>query len=156
MLSRRVLISTAAVTFVGAVAIYLVIGRESMPPVFTGLVPGVALGGYDTVAYFTDGTPTSGREDVSLLHNGATWRFANEDNRRAFRADPNRYAPQYGGYCAYAVAGGDTSGGHPKSWRIVDGRLYVNATPRVQLKWETAIPAYIKKADANWPKVLEK
>jgi hypothetical protein len=154
MLSRRALIAIGAITVAGAGGTYLWFRGTNKAPVFTGIIPGVALGGYDTVAYFTVGTPTPGREDLSLLHDGATWRFASEDNRRLFRADPNRYAPQYGGYCAYAVADGGTSGGNPKAWRIVNGRLYVNATPRVQLKWETDIPGYIKKADANWPQVL--
>ena len=154
MLPRRALIGTAAIIVSGAAGAYLWIARASKPRVFTGIVAGVALGGYDAVAYFTDGTPTPGREDLSLLHDGAAWRFTNDDNRRAFRADPSRYAPQYGGYCAYAVAGGGTSGGSPKAWRIVDGRLYLNATPRVQLNWEKDIPGYIRKADANWPQVL--
>jgi len=154
MLSRRALIGTAAIIFAGAAGAYLWIARASKPRVFTGIVPGVALGGYDPVAYFTDGAAMPGREDLSLLHDGATWHFASDENRKTFRADPSRYAPQYGGYCAYAVAGGGTSGGSPKAWRIVDGRLYLNATSRVQLNWEKDIPGYIRKADANWPKVL--
>lgn len=73
---------------------------------------------------------------------------------KAFQADPGRYAPKYGGYCAFAVAGGGTSGGSSKAWRIVDGRLYLNATTRVQPNWEKDIPGYVRKADANWPLVL--
>ncbi len=154
MFSRRALIGTAAIAVAGATGAVLWKARANKAQVFTGILPGVAIGGYDAVAYFTEGIPTPGREDISLQHDGATWRFSSDEHRRTFRADPSRYAPRYGGYCAYAVAGGGTSGASPKAWRLVEGRLYLNATPRVQLNWEKDIPGYIRKADANWPKVL--
>lgn len=154
MLSRRALLATATVIVAGVASARLWSALANNAQVFTGILPGVAIGGYDAVAYFTDGTPTPGREEISLQHGDATWRFSSDEHREAFRANPGRYAPQYGGYCAYAVAGGGTSGANPKVWRIVDGRLYLNATVRVQLKWEKDIPGYIKKANANWPKVL--
>lgn len=124
------------------------------PAVYTGEVAGVAVGGYDPVAYFSTGTATKGREDITLEHDGVTWRFDSDANRDAFKADPARYAPQYGGYCAYAVSGGGTSPGDPRHWRIVGDRLYLNASRRVHERWQTDIPGHIRKADANWPGVL--
>ena len=123
MFSRRALIGTAAIAVAGATGAVLWKARANKAQVFTGILPGVAIGGYDAVAYFTEGIPTPGREDISLQHDGATWRFSSDEHRRTFRADPSRYAPRYGGYCAYAVAGGGTSGASPKAWRLVEGRL---------------------------------
>ncbi len=139
----------AVVTLTGPRAI------AAEPPVFTGLVQGVAVSGYDPVAYFTEGKPVKGSEDFTLQHDGATWRFASAENRDAFAADPAKYAPQYGGYCAYAVAKGSTAKAEPDAWTIHDGKLYLNFDKSVQAIWEKDIPGYVKKADANWPGVLE-
>ena len=128
--------------------------RAAEPAVFTGLVKGVAVGGYDPVAYFTQGKAIAGRETITAEHAGATWRFASEANRDAFKADPGKYAPQYGGYCAYAVAKGATAKGDPEAWTVRDGKLYLNLDKNVRALWEQDIPGYIKKADANWPGVL--
>lgn len=154
MLSRRSLLGTAIVLAGGSAVNLQYFRSRDEPRVYTGIVKGVAIGGYDPVAYFTDGAPTPGRDDITIVHDGATWRFASESNRIAFRSDPNRYAPRYGGYCAYAVAGGGVAGADPKVWRIVDGRLYLNASPRVHLKWEKDVAGFIKKGDANWPGAL--
>jgi YHS domain-containing protein len=139
----------AVVTLTGPRAI------AAEPPVFTGLVQGVAVSGYDPVAYFTEGKPVKGSEDLTLQHDGATWRFASAENRDAFAADPAKYAPQYGGYCAYAVAKGSTAKAEPDAWTIHDGKLYLNFDKSVQAIWEKDIPGYVKKADANWPGVLK-
>ena len=114
-----------------------------------------AIQGYDPVAYFSDGKPTRGSRDIVHRWQGATWRFASESNRDAFAADPGRYAPQYGGYCAYAVANGYTAKIDPDAWRIVDGKLYLNYSKGIQRRWEEDIPGYIARADANWPGVVE-
>jgi YHS domain-containing protein len=132
----------------------LAIAAPRAQPVFTGLVSGVAVGGYDPVAYFTVGKPVKGRDDITLQHEGATWRFANVENRDAFKADPQKFAPQYGGYCAWAVAEGYTAKGDPEAWRIADGKLYLNYNKSVQKTWEKDIPANVRRADGNWPKVL--
>jgi len=125
-------------------------------PVFTGIVKGVAVGGYDPVAYFTDGKPVPGRADIILEHMGATWRFASEANRGAFQADPAHYAPQYGGYCAWAVSQGYTAKGDPQAWTVADGKLYLNYNKSVKRDWERNIPGNIAKGDANWPHVLDR
>ncbi len=124
------------------------------PPIYDGIVSGVALGGYDPVAYFRQGQPVEGRAEFSLEWQGAEWRFASGENRAFFARDPEAYAPQYGGYCAWAVAENYTAHGDPQHWNIVDGRLYLNFNARIQRRWERDIPGYISSADANWPGVL--
>ncbi len=113
-----------------------------------------ALRGYDPVAYFTHGRPVEGSERFTHQWQGATWRFASAENRDSFAADPERYAPQYGGYCAWAVSQGYTASTDPEAWRIVDGKLYLNYSKSVQRRWEKDIPGNIGKADRNWPELL--
>jgi len=117
---------------------------------------GVAIKGYDPVAYFTDAKPVPGVADFSFEWNGATWRFASAAHRDTFKAAPEKYAPQDGGYCAWAVSQGSTAGIDPTAWKIVDGKLYLNYSREIQKKWEGDIPGNIAKADVNWPKLLEK
>ena len=119
-------------------------------PIYTNW-RGLALSGYDPVAYFTQGKPVPGSSEHELEWMGATWRFASAGSLAAFRADPTRYAPQYGGYCAWAVAQGYTASADPEAWRIVDGRLYLNYDADVQKKWEADIPGFIARADRSWP-----
>ena len=114
----------------------------------------VAIGGYDPVAYFTDGKPVKGSKEFTFEWMDATWRFASAEHRDLFRADPEKYAPQYGGYCAYAVSQGSTAGIDPAAWTIVDGKLYLNYDKDIQAKWTAKRDEYIRAADANWPKIL--
>ena len=122
----------------------------------TDIIKGVAVGGYDPVAYFTEKKPVPGKTDITLEHDGVTWRFSSAANRDAFKADPAKYAPQYGGYCAWAVSQGYTAKGDPNIWSITGGKLYLNYNASVQKSWDQDVPGLVKKADANWPKVLEK
>lgn len=115
---------------------------------------GLALRGHDAVAYFTQGRPQRGDARFEAEWGGARWRFADAANRDAFLADPVRYAPQYGGYCAWAVAQGYTAPADPLQWRVVEGRLYVNYDAGVQRRWLRDIPGFIAAADRNWPAVL--
>lgn len=112
---------------------------------------GVAVKGYDPVAYFTDARPTRGDASISATHGGATYHFANAANRDAFVADPARYAPQYGGYCAWAVAQGYKAPITPEAWAVVDGKLYLNATKGVQRRWQRDVPGFIATANRVWP-----
>jgi YHS domain-containing protein len=125
-------------------------------PVHTALLSRVAVGGYDPVAYFTDGRPVRGASQFSIVHQGYEYRFASAEHLAAFRANPSHYLPQYGGYCAWAVAHGYTAAGNPQNWRIVDGRLYLNYNDEIQTRWETDIPGHIRSANANWPSVLSR
>jgi YHS domain-containing protein len=111
---------------------------------------------YDAVAYFTSGKPVEGSKAFEYKYKGVTWRFASADNLAAFKADPTKYAPQYGGYCAWAVSQGYTAKGDPKAWKIVNGKLYLNYNLDIQKKWEQDVPGLVAKGDSNWPKVLDK
>ena len=112
---------------------------------------GAALDGYDAVAYFTDGKPVEGKAEYSHEWMGVTWRFASAKNRDAFAASPEAYAPQYGGFCAWAVSQGYTAKIDPAAWRIEGGRLYLNYSKSVQARWAQNIPGNIAKADGHWP-----
>ncbi|MFM9940241.1 MAG: YHS domain-containing (seleno)protein [Hyphomicrobiaceae bacterium] len=126
------------------------------PAVFNDLIKGVAVGGYDPVAYHTLQKATPGNPAITAQHEGVTWRFASEANKALFVANPARYAPEYGGYCAWAVASGYTAKGDPEAWTLVGDKLYLNYNKSVQKGWEKDIPGNVKKGDANWPNVLNK
>jgi YHS domain-containing protein len=154
MRSLAALCRIVAAALVLAAAVPLAAQAKS-PEIYTGLVRGTAVGGYDPVAYFKDGKPVPGKPDIAYQWKGVTWRFADTANRDAFKAEPEKYAPQYGGYCAYAVSQGATAKGDPKVWKIVDGKLYLNVNASVQRLWERDVPGLIAKADKNWPSVLK-
>jgi YHS domain-containing protein len=116
---------------------------------------GVAVHGYDPVAYFTIGKPTPGKADFTATYEGATYRFASAENLALFRKDPARYAPQYGGWCAYGVAKGAKADGDPNVWKVVDGKLYLNVTPHIGRKWSKNIPGYLKESEREWPKIKD-
>ncbi|GAA6181794.1 YHS domain-containing (seleno)protein [Shimia sp. NS0008-38b] len=117
---------------------------------------GLALQGYDPVAYFTEGAPTRGNWKITSTYNDATYRFASEDHKAAFEADPEAYLPQYGGYCAFGAAMGFKFDGDPNYWRVVDGELFLNISQDIQERWVTDIPGYIEKADTNWVTIEDK
>ena len=119
-------------------------------PVYQSFL-GTAIDGTDPVAYFEEGRPIEGSSDFKHEWNGATWRFSSEENRALFAANPEKYAPQYGGYCAWAVSKGYTASTDPEAWKIVDGKLYLNYSKSVQATWEQDVPGNIAKGDANWP-----
>ncbi|RVT85725.1 YHS domain protein [Rhodobacteraceae bacterium CCMM004] len=116
---------------------------------------GVAINGYDPIGYFANGAPVRGDKAHSLMWRGATWHFASAENRALFESDPVRWAPQYGGYCAYAVSQGYTATTDPDAWSVVDDKLYLNYSRRVRRIWARDIPGHIRAADANWPAVLD-
>jgi YHS domain-containing protein len=116
----------------------------------------VGIGGYDPVAYFKEGKPMKGSGWHVAYYKGVTYVFANKKNRKMFEADPEKYLPAYGGYCAYGVAVGKKFVADPEVWKIVEGILYLNLDKDIQSKWDKDIPGYIKKADANWPEILGK
>ncbi|MEN1679571.1 MAG: YHS domain-containing (seleno)protein [Planctomycetota bacterium] len=117
---------------------------------------GRAVAGYDTVAYFTEGEPTPGSEEHTITWRGATWQFASAENKAAFAKDPERYAPQYGGYCAWGVAAkNDLFPVDPEAWRVEDDKLYLNYNRDVQKTWLEDVPGFIESGDANWPALEE-
>lgn len=125
------------------------------PAIWTSIGTNVAIRGYDPVAYFTVGRPTQGVASFKASYQGAEFRFANAANRAAFIANPSRYAPQYGGYCAWAVSQGSTAGIDPNAWAIVDGKLYLNYNANIQSRWQGNRAQFIVAANRNWPLVLK-
>lgn len=114
--------------------------------------PGLAAHGYDVVSFF-GGQPVVGTDKFALAHNGATYRFASQSNLDAFKADPSKYEPAFGGYCAYGAALSKKFDGDPRFWKIVDGRLYLNLNGDIQAKWSEDVSGNIKKAEINWAKI---
>ncbi|MCR9135796.1 MAG: hypothetical protein NXI27_07375 [Alphaproteobacteria bacterium] len=117
---------------------------------------GLALRGYDPVAYFTAGAPTEGDFQITATHNGATYRFASEENKALFVANPEAYAPAYGGFCAFGTAMGFKFDGDPHLWRIVDNKLYLNLAPGIQKRWEADRANLIVSADTKWSEIADK
>ena len=114
---------------------------------------GLAVQGYDVVAYFTQDKPVKGESAFQYEHDGGIYHFSNAANRDVFASDPEKYVPAYGGYCAYGVVQGSKVPIEPDKFTIVDGKLYLNYNASVQSTWEKDIPGYITKADKNWTTV---
>ena len=151
MIARRWMSVLSAIVFAAAA-----IATAATKPSVNVSRGQLALRGHDAVAYRTEGRPVAGIAEFEHRWNGAVWRFATAANRDAFAKDPARYAPEFGGYCAYAVSRGYTADADPAAWRVVDGRLYLNYSKRVQAQWEQDIQGNIAKGRANWPAVLDK
>ena len=150
MLTRRALLVSAlaapTVTLLPAPAM------AAEPPVFSA--GGVAINGYDPVAYFTESKPVKGSDAHTSDWDGAVLQFASAENKALFDADPVKYAPKYGGYCAYAVSKNYIAKTYPDAWSIHDGRLYLNFNKSVRALWSARKRHHIRSADANWPNVL--
>ena len=114
----------------------------------------LAVGGFDAVAYQTQKQAVPGNPQFRVSWKGAEWQFASKENLDLFVAGPERYAPQYGGYCAFAVAAGSTAPGDPKVWDVVDGKLYLNLSTGTQSSWRRDTAGQIRRGDANWPRVI--
>jgi len=128
----------------------------AVKPVYVGGKERAAIRGYDPVAYFTENKAVKGSPDFSFEYQGATWLFSNEQHRTAFSADPEKYSPQYGGYCAYAVASGRTASIKPEFFTIEDGKLYLNYSRYVYKKWTKDKASYIDSANEKWPELMDK
>ena len=114
---------------------------------------GVAISGYDPVAYFVQSKPVEGKADLAVTYRDARFLFASEENRKAFEANPGKYAPQYGGFCAYGMSRGYKAPIDPAAFTIVDDKLYLNYDQSVLETWRKDIKGYVTKADQNWPAV---
>lgn len=125
----------------------------------SGLLGGrddVAILGHDPVAYFTVGKPVKGLDEFTWEWMGAKWKFSSRAHLEAFRAEPVKYAPQYGGYCAYGVSRGYLVKIEPEQFSIIDGKLYLNYDASVQAEWRKDPAGYIRAADAKFPGLLAK
>lgn len=112
---------------------------------------GIGLKGYDPVAYFTEGRAVKGSPAYVYEWKHAKWYFASEKSRDLFRSAPGKYAPQFGGYCAWAVSQGHTADIDPEAWKVVDDKLYLNYSKEVRKKWEQDQHKYIEDGMRNWP-----
>src|SRR5262249_19089771 len=131
------------------VLVSLRISLSSEPPV--NQTDGIALKGYDPVAYFTENKALQGSDQFTAQYQGSTYRFESAANRDAFNASPARYVPQYGGYCAYGIANGHKADISPEAFTIVNDKLYLNYDKAVRFLWRMNIPNNVDKADKNWP-----
>ena len=153
-LMRRSALVFAALLLAGTAAL-------AAPPVntlkagFFGGRSDTAILGYDTVAYFTDGKPAKGQDAYATVWMGATWKFASQAHLDLFKAAPEKYAPQYGGYCAYGVSQDHLVSIEPDKFKVLDGRLYLNYDADVQATWLKDPAGYIRQADAKFPALLK-
>ena len=152
MLTRRATLQLFAAAPVAYAAAAATPAFASEPAVYQD--GGIAIDGTDAVAYFTEGKPVAGSDSHKVTWNGATWRFSSAENAATFEANPTAYAPQYGGYCAWAAAEGYVAPTAPDAWTIHDGKLYLNFNKRIRRRWERDIPGNVARGDANWPGIL--
>lgn len=117
---------------------------------------GSAIGGYDPVAYFSQSKPVQGMDKFSCQWNGASWHFASQENLNAFKSNPDKYAPQFGGYCAYGVSENKKAPTEPDAWTIVNGKLYLNYNLKVKDMWSSNRDERIKTANKNWTVLKDK
>ncbi|MEM9971116.1 MAG: YHS domain-containing (seleno)protein, partial [Pseudomonadota bacterium] len=152
MLTRRSFLVASAATLPAAM-LAPTVANAAEPPVYS--TNGIAINGYDPVAYFTEGKPVEGSAEFTSEWDGATLQFASGENKALFDGDPAKYAPAYGGYCAYAVSKGYTASTDPGAWSIYEDRLYLNYSKSVRALWSLKKSGHVESANANWPKVLE-
>ncbi len=152
---RGFLIGSSSLALVAGVGIYKAIAPKEFEAEFIFKDNGLAIRGTDPVAYFTENRPITGSAKYTANWKSATWHFASAENKTLFIGDPNRYAPQYGGFCAWAVAAkGKLYSTQPKNWTIVGGKLYLNYNNNIQSKWEKDIDGFIRTGNRRWPEVL--
>jgi YHS domain-containing protein len=117
---------------------------------------GLGLKGYDPVAYFTENRPVKGSPQFVSTYNGARYQFASAANKAAFDSDPSKYEPQFGGFCAYAASEGHTAKIEPEAFEVLNGRLLLQYDLDVRELFNKDPQGKLKKADANWPGLVEK
>ncbi|MEP2942943.1 MAG: YHS domain-containing (seleno)protein [Hyphomicrobiales bacterium] len=150
--SRRKFIATG-LAFIGTSALF-VTAAEAMGQIFGR--QGLAIRGYDPVAYFKVSKPVKGKKEFRTKHKGATWAFASQENLDDFVKSPDKFTPVYGGYCSWAMSQGRLATTVPQAWDIVGGKLYLNFSLGIRKKWRTNIPKHIRLADKKWPTVRKK
>jgi YHS domain-containing protein len=130
--------------------------KQNVGTGLTGAGAPLAIHGYDSVAYFTDGLSMPGSAKHTATHNGAAYRFVSKANKKAFEKDPASFLPQYGGFCAFGVSVGKKFDGDPRVFEVVDGKLYFNLNPDIKSKWVKDIPGNVRKADRKWTDIRAK
>ncbi len=154
-MSMRSLVRSAALGVALSVAtVSLSYAVDKTGGQYNTLYAGLGAKGYDVVAYFTDGKPVPGKGDFTHSYGGVTWQFASAEHRDQFKANPAKFAPQYGAFCAWGVAEGKLFDIDPvNGWKIVDGKLYLVFNGDILKAWENDIPGFVKKAEGNWSKL---
>ncbi len=147
MLTRRFILGALSAFFLAPAA-----HAQDMPVYYT--TDGVALAGYDAVSYFDGAKPIMGMPENSVMWKGARWHFASQENRELFESDPRAFAPQFGGYCSYAMAMGTLKSTDPNAWQVVNGRLYLTHSEAIEKIWQQDRAEYIHLAEENWPVIL--
>jgi YHS domain-containing protein len=148
---------TSKSVLMGLTALFSVTGFSVFADEITTFTKeGTAIGGTDPVAYFTEGKPVAGTDEFTAEYDEVTWKFSSAENRDKFVAEPAKYAPQYGGFCAFGAAMGFKVPVVPEAWSIVDGKLYLNNSLKVQERFEEDVPGYIRKATLNWDIIKDK
>lgn len=156
-ISRRnaIALLTAVIALAGVGVMLNDGARAGAPLAVNADAEGLALYGFDPVAYMTDGKPTLGDPAINAVYEGAAYHFASAAHRDAFLAEPAKYLPAYGGYCAYGVSKGYKVKIDPEAWSVVDGKLYLNYDMSVRETWQKDTAGYIGKAESNWPRLKD-
>lgn len=142
---------------IGIVSIVLLLGVNAVAQKSEIFIQsGKAIRGYDPVAYFTESKPVKGNEQLVYKWNNANWYFSSQENLDRFKANPEKYAPQYGGYCAYGLSNGYKAPTDADAWTIENGKLYLNYNTEVRDMWNKDRKERVEKADKNWPQVKDK
>ena len=140
---------------IGAMMIIMTGELQAASLVYSGYFSSTAVSGYDTVAYFIEGKAVKGKETYAFKYQDAIWHFKDQQNLDKFKIAPDRYAPQYGGYCAWSVSQGNHASGDPQQWKIVQDKLYLNYDEEIQQRWLVKQDEFIQLADQKWPGVLD-
>jgi len=154
MTRRKHILILAAILTVGSASISAP-SFAAEPAVYTSWRNNIGAGGYDVVSFFS-GVPAEGNAEFIAEYMGAEWQFATQANLDLFQTNPEAFAPQYGGYCAWALAKGKLAKGRPEYWSVEDGKLYLNFNKKIKKRWDADKANFIIQGDANWPNVLDK
>jgi len=152
----KILMATLALVFASQTVFAAPAVNTLEKKLFSFKPNGIAIRGYDTVAYFTQSQPVEGKDEFTTQWQDATWKFSSQEHLDLFLAEPEKYAPQYGGYCAFGVAGGYLVKIEPDQWSIIDDKLYLNYSADVSRQWKEDIPGFIKIADTKFDELLAK
>lgn len=142
-------------TITSLFVIFLSGTAQADDPIYTGTFSSTAIDGYDTVSYFSGSAPVKGSSDHKTKWRGATWKFSSAENLAKFEADQEKYAPQYGGYCAWAMSSGNFAPGDAEVYEVYNGKLYLNYNEDVKAKWVQDKDGFIAKADEKYPALVE-
>jgi YHS domain-containing protein len=151
---KKLFLTALAFTGFGIAVLPAQTALANSDEIYTSWRNNLGAGGWDVVSYY-QGSPVKGDQDNAAKWKGANWVFASQSNLNLFLAEPEKYAPAYGGYCAWAVANDKLAKGNPEYWHIEDGRLYFNYNKKIAERWLNDVEGFISRANANWPDVLE-